>query len=78
METPTLMETLMLMPPVIIAPHQCFHFSPFDINGKGNIPLGKLPLSSCLYSFFDQRLTTLIDMPPSDTIPSLTNCGKKQ
>jgi hypothetical protein len=57
METPTLMETLRHgnthahYPPVIIIPNQCFYLSPFDINGKGYLLLGMLPLSSCLYYF---------------------------
>jgi hypothetical protein len=49
METPTLMETLSHenthahAPPVIIAPHQCFYLSPFDINGKGYLSFGVSP-----------------------------------
>jgi hypothetical protein len=58
MATPKLMETLRhenshahtsLM---IIDPHQFFFLSPFDINGKGYLPLGMLPLSKFLLSFF--------------------------
>jgi hypothetical protein len=51
MEKPTLMETIRHgninahAPPLIISPHQCFYLSTFDINGKGYLPLGLLPLT---------------------------------
>jgi len=37
--------------PMIIDPHQCVYLSPFDINGKEYLPLGIIPLSSCLRYF---------------------------
>jgi hypothetical protein len=36
---------LMLMLPMIIYPHQCFYLSPFNINGKGYLPLGMIPIT---------------------------------
>jgi hypothetical protein len=45
METPTLMETLSHDNTHAHTPHQCFYLSPFDINGKGYLSLGMLPLT---------------------------------
>jgi hypothetical protein len=45
------MEILMLILPVIITPHQCFYLSPFDINGKGYLSLGMLPLTELSLGF---------------------------
>jgi hypothetical protein len=57
MKTPKMMETLRHgnthahAPPIIISPHQCLCLFPFDINKKGHLLLGLLPVSLCLYYF---------------------------
>jgi hypothetical protein len=43
--TPTLMATLSDDKIHDYTPHQCFILSPFDINGKGYLSLGLLPLT---------------------------------
>ena len=58
MATPTLMATLSHDNIHAYTLYQCFYLSPFDINGKGYLPLGLLrltklslgllPLSTCL------------------------------
>jgi hypothetical protein len=45
MATPTLMKTLIRDKIHVYTLHQCFYLSPFDINEKGYIPLGMLPLT---------------------------------
>jgi hypothetical protein len=50
METPTMMETLSHDNIHAYTPHQCFYLSPFDINNKGYLPLGLIPMSTCLFS----------------------------
>jgi len=45
METPTLMETLSHDNIHAYIPHKCFYLSPFDINEKGYLSLGFLPLT---------------------------------
>jgi hypothetical protein len=74
-------------------PHQCFYLSPFDINGKGYLSLGMLPLtqltlgllplstlslgcSPCIHAY-DYSLTPRVNMSPHDTVPTVTNHGKK-
>ena len=44
METLTLMATLRCDKIHAYTPHQCFYLPPFEINGKGYLPLGMLPL----------------------------------
>ena len=53
--------------------YECFYLSPFDINGKGYLPLGLLPLtelslgllplSKCLWFFFMFISLELISLP---------------
>jgi hypothetical protein len=56
-------------------PHQCFYLSPFEINGKGYLPLGLLPLtelslgmlllSTCLYALSPRiSILHLINLSP--------------
>jgi hypothetical protein len=84
MATPTLMETLIHDNIHAYSPHQCFYLSPFEINGKGYLPLGMLPLtelslwmltlSKFLLSF--SLPFTRINFPyQSDIAPALTNNG---
>jgi hypothetical protein len=51
MATPTLMTTLIHDNIHAYTPHQCFYLSPFDINGKGYLPLGLLPLTELSLGF---------------------------
>jgi hypothetical protein len=45
MATPTLMATLSHDKIHVYTLYQCFYLSPFDINDKGYLPLGFLPLT---------------------------------
>jgi hypothetical protein len=52
MATPTLMATLSHDKIHAYTPHQCLYLSPFDINGKGYLPLGLLPLTELSLGMF--------------------------
>ena len=68
-----LMETLSHDNIHAYTPHKCFYLSPFNINGKGYLPLGLLPLtelslgllpvSTCLWFFFVFISLWLLSLP---------------
>jgi hypothetical protein len=88
MATPTLMSTPIIdgnthahALPMIIDPHQCFYLSRFDINGKGYISLGllplteispgMLPLSALSFGMFSMHL---MNLSPFDKDITLMQC----
>jgi hypothetical protein len=64
MEAPTLMTTLSHDNTHAHNIHQCFYLSPFDINGKGYLSLGFLPLTELSLGLLPLSALSFVDSPP--------------